>query len=607
MGNNQRTLTYQQPTPLPLPDGTVVTQGELKPVWQYIEKELGFDINDVAVQDQKTLQMIDIAASTGFDQAVIFGGASNCTPTLMNYGTQGYLINILDYIDQMPNFKAFAEANPDILAAITAADGGVYHLPYAAEIDNYARVFVGRDAWVTSLLDSTSALENETTTLAVAYEGYWNRQSTNVVDLQNAAASGGKLTQATALRVLKDYIASTYPEYKNPSELYVGANAQYDIDELVALWRVMKLSPRTLSKVSTGSVVEDAIISPFFTRYSRYREDALRLLNYFEGERVHSGDSFQARLYADDEGMHYSYAEESFLAKAENLRNLYSEGLIHSEFSDLTLKDNFRTKMAFSDDVEGQRQFGFMTYDWIASTTKGSEKMQVILPPLTTLPKAGINDFVHYVENTRAIKSEGWSISAKASPEELKSALTLFDYFYSPEGNELNNYSLPSCIEEDETYLGPDGATYPKLNEWIFENANTYKNGDTASFARDFLGALLPIGYQKEIGMEYQTTSESGFEGWALYNNANVLMPSYDSTGYMKLMPPSIPLTEQEIARIGQTSIGSDSESGDLFLYIISDPSGPATPEALREKYEAMGLKNYLNIYNGAYNRMMGK
>ncbi len=162
----------------------------------------------------------------------------------------------------MPDLKAYLEANPNVAKAITAYDGGIYHLPYVAEMDNFARGFEGRKDWIEALLDSEDALEAETHTLTVAYEGYWDRNATNVVDLQNEAADNGVLNQEAALTVLKDYIAATYPDLAKPSDLYVGAGAQYDIDELVALWRVVELSPNTLSKVTTGSVVKDAQITP---------------------------------------------------------------------------------------------------------------------------------------------------------------------------------------------------------------------------------------------------------------------------------------------------------------------------------------------------------
>lgn len=45
------------------------------------------------------------------------------------YGEAGYIVNIMDYIDIMPNFKAAIEANPDMLDAVQNEDGSVYMFP----------------------------------------------------------------------------------------------------------------------------------------------------------------------------------------------------------------------------------------------------------------------------------------------------------------------------------------------------------------------------------------------------------------------------------------------------------------------------------------------
>lgn len=607
MGNNARTMTYQKPNPLVLPDGSVVTQGDLKPTWQHIENSLGIDIVDVAVQDQKAAEMVDIAAATGFDQATIFGGNS-IAEDLMNYGSLGYLINFKDYMDDLPDVRAYLEANPNVAKAITAFDGGIYHLPYVAEIDNYARVFAGRPAWITALLDSDAALEPETDALTVAYDGYWSRNSTNVIELQNAAARGGILDQATALRVLRDYIADTYPNLAKPSDLYLGGGSFYDIDELIALWRVVELSPNTLSKVSTGSVVADAEISPFFVRRSSYREDTLKLLNYMGGTRVHASDSYRARLFADNNGMvGYSYAEEPFLEKLEYIKDWYEEGLIHSEFADLSVKDEHRKGMYFSDNVEGQRQFGFMTYDWIASTTGGSNSIEGILPPVTTIPEAGINEFVHYIENTRAIKPDGWSISANADEASRNAALKLFNYMFSEEGDKVQVYSIPDVRVEGETFSGPDGTAYPKFDQWIFDAAGEYKNGDVSGFLRDFMGSLLPLGYQKNIGFELQYTSANGLKAWDTYTEADVLTPSYSSENiYLRMMPPVFSLTEQDLAKIGTTAVGEE-QAESIFTYIIGGDAAVASAAEIGKAYADAGIDTYLEVYQVAYDRILAE
>ncbi len=603
LGNNARTITYNQSTPLELPDGNVVVQGDLKPTWQYIEQQLGIKLVDVTVQDQSASEMIDMSAATGFSNATVYGGNS-IAEKLMNYGAIGLFVNLNDYLDQMPYFKSYLEEHPGIANVITAYDGGIYHIPYVAEIGNIARIFHGRESWFYALLDGDMAsMEPETAQLDINYEGYWDRHDSNVITLQNAAAVNGKLTRNVALETLLIYIEDTYPNLGKPSDLFLGENAQYDIDELVALLRVVKLSPNTLSKLTTGKVVDGAIITPYFVRLSRYREDLMRLANYFGGQRVYGSDSYLARLYLDENGeLQYSYAEDGFLEALEYMKDMYAEGLISSEFADLSNRDDFRKELYSKDSIEGHRLFGFMTNDWIASTTASNADVVGMLPPLTTV--AGSDEMVHYVENTRVIKPDGWSISKAASDNELSSALKLFDYMFSPEGNQVQNYGIPENLVEDEKFTAADGTEYPKFNEWIFDKAAELKNNDISGFLRDFMGSQIPIGYQKEIGFELQYTLNNGLDAWKLYSNSEVLTSSYDAENpYFKLIPPVFSLNDQDLAKLGTVAIG-ENLTDQLFLYIIGASGSAASTDELKRIYEESGIDKYLEIYRNAYKRM---
>jgi len=601
LGNNQRTITYQQATPLELIDGTVISQGMLKPTWQYYQDQLGIELNDVTIQDQSAGEMIDIAAATGFDNAVVYGG-NGIAEDFMNFGAQGYFVRLNDYLDQMPNFAAYLEASPNIATAVTAYDGGIYHVPYAAEIGNYARIFDGRETWVLALLNSDEALEEETHTLTPAYEGYWDRNATNVVDLQNEAA-GGTLTRDVALQVLLDYISATYPDLENPSDLYLGETAVYDIDELVALWRVVELSPNTLSKVITGAVVPDTEISPFFVRQSSYREDVLRLITYFGGQRVHGSDSYAARFYLDADGvLQYSYAEDGFMEGVDYLADIFSEGLIHSEFADLSVSDRFRNPLYTFDEVEGHRQFGFMTFDWIASTTASNPDVVGMLPPMTTVGDS--DEFIHFIENTRVIKPDGWAISTASSPEEINAALALFDYLYSEEGHITQNYGPPLGLEEGEVFVAPDGTEYPAFAQWMIDVSCELKNCDMSGFLRDFVGSLIPIGYQKEIGFELQYTQNRGWDAWALYTNVAVITTSYEATNPLfRLVPPVFSLTDRDLARVSQLAI-TEEQIDQIFLYIVGAESAVDSVEDLQTIYLEAGIEEYLDVYRSAYARV---
>ena len=69
-------MTYNQESPLTLPDDTVISAGMLKPLWNYVEKELNSKFVDVTVQDIKATDMIQTESTSNFTGANIFGGNS---------------------------------------------------------------------------------------------------------------------------------------------------------------------------------------------------------------------------------------------------------------------------------------------------------------------------------------------------------------------------------------------------------------------------------------------------------------------------------------------------------------------------------------------------
>jgi hypothetical protein len=456
-----RFFKYTHSTPLTMPDGTVIKTGDLKPFWQWVEAKLGIELEDVTTQARSN-EIIQTQSATGFKDANIYGGNS-IAEDLINYGTQGYFLDLGQFVNDeyMPNFKRYLERNGSIRNAITAYDGGIYFLPYIAEIGYIARAFLCRQSWVSALLDGRINPERETASLSTAYPGYWKgdnmRHGSNVIVLQNAAAQNGVLNFNTARMALIGYINNTYPHLEKPSDLYLGSAAQYDIDELVALWRVIRLAPNTLSKLVTGAVVPGADIVPYFFRQTSYRDDLLRLANYFDGQRVFGSDSYEAKFYLDKNGvLQYSYSEDNLLDNIlPLLKALYNEGLIAPDFATLSLRDNFRNIYFGGDLRAGHNKFGFMTFDFIPSTTAvslGSGRLQTdvegILPPVTRIP--GVADgFVHFVENTRVIKNDGWAISSVTGGEKLRQCLKLFDFMFSEEGSTAQNFGMPDMIDTE--------------------------------------------------------------------------------------------------------------------------------------------------------------
>jgi len=631
-GNKSRTMTYNQNTPLTLSDGSVVTAGMLKPMWSFVEKQTNSKFTDVTVQDATASDMIKTESTSNFSGANIYGGNS-ISSDLMNYGAQGKFVDLKELMNQgyMPNFKKYLDSNPNVRKYITAYDGGIYYVPYIAEIGNMARAFNIRDSWVTKLLDVENASYN-TVDFKTYYKGYFigsnartgsnggsvtpqegvtitKKTNENIIELQNALPVKNGETLA---KTLIDYINRNY-SYDQPSQLYLGEKAAYDIDELVALFRCIKANGSYLTDGATSEVW------PFFTRQSNYREDLLRLATYFDGYRVHGSDSYESRWSIDKDGMiQYTYSTEEMYDLLSRFSDWNAEGLLYSDFFDISNKANHRTALWGTDTAENPR-FGFMTYDWIASSTSDglNKDINVILPPVA--PVNGV--WQYYMDNSRVIKSDGWAISvAGSTQDQIIRASAVFDYFFSDAGRLLQNYGLPQDLASDDGYLGPDGKNWPEYTSWVPEAATKFAKGDLSTFLRDWIGCQMPIGYQKEIGFEYQYTSQRGFNGWKLLTGSTVNVPSYAGTGiegdnpnYYKLLPPSYSLTQRQSEIIMDSTSLDTTDLVEVLFNIIryktlgNAPSGAfvaADYDAYLKYFKDHGLDKYVQMYQSAYENM---
>ncbi|MDE5715700.1 MAG: hypothetical protein K2I42_06155 [Anaeroplasmataceae bacterium] len=611
-GNALKTLTYNTGTPITLPDGSIYTNGQIKPVWNYIGNHLNVSIKDVTVQGQTAENMIQIAASTNFVDADIFGG--NVAETFMEYGARGKLVNLLDYKDQLPDFMKYLEEYPLIKQQLTAYDGGIYNVPYIAELDEFSKVFYGRENWVEALLDTDNILA-ETETLDVSYNGYWKgskaRSKTNVIELQNQAATLGKLTGSVARQQLISYIDSTYPNLEKRSDLYLNDTANYDIDELVALWRVMRLHPKTLFKLTTGQTGTCEIV-PFYFRTKNQRAEIFKLINYFGGTRVYGTNTYTGLWFVDESNtLQYSFYQDEVYEGIDYLKQIFSEGLINSDYDDTNNSADFRSIFYSSDlsvnssGVSTVKQLGFMTFDFIPSTAASSPTgvVKAMLPPVTTLEGMHDNQFYHYIEIPRTVMIDGWAISKNTTGKALEKALELFNFFFTSYGSDIQNFGIPGVMADFENlYTLPSGDKVPTLSKWIVEQSNIYTNGDVATFGQQFMGIRMAIGYKADIGFEYQNMTKEAQEGYKLYENG-VLTLGYNKTSkLLELSAPCYSLTKQEAARLSTLSIGDDQMSM-IYLYIRSDKNAVKSVAEIKKSYENADIAEYIEIYQAAYNR----
>ena len=120
-----------------LADGKTYHSGELKPTWVAVQDILGIVIED-KYQGNTAANEFDYWKEQ-LDQVDVLSGTA---AKLSENGEAGLLVNIADYLDQMPNFKAYLEANPIVRLSITGnvENGAIYFSPYFDGVNDIERM-----------------------------------------------------------------------------------------------------------------------------------------------------------------------------------------------------------------------------------------------------------------------------------------------------------------------------------------------------------------------------------------------------------------------------------------------------------------------------------
>lgn len=95
------------------------------PVWKLIEEKTGVSFN-VQVPSGKIEDSLSLAVASGTMPDIMYSLDKKLAD---KYGQQGALVNILDYVNDMPNFKKWMEKYPNETKYSLAADGKMYMFP----------------------------------------------------------------------------------------------------------------------------------------------------------------------------------------------------------------------------------------------------------------------------------------------------------------------------------------------------------------------------------------------------------------------------------------------------------------------------------------------
>ena len=642
---------------LTLSNGATYRTGDLKPTWAELEERLGIEFTDLFTGAGSATKEFNVWAEKLNEVDMVAGSATQLTEN----GVAGKLVNLADYLDYMPNFRAYLEANPIVRLSITGdtQTGAIYFSPYFDGVNDIERMPLMRTDWVEKLLNGEGdfTAEQSKNLAAAVYTPYMptsgsvtvdavNKEGTaviqltknydaagNIVKVMNDALAAGTVTGVQAVNMLRDYIDTAYNGYygNNRADLFIGQNAAWDADELVALLRCVVANSYTLNGTDT--------VHGLFARNTdeqKRKIDMFRFAGTLFG--VRGLESRSDYLYVGTDGqLHDARQEEATYVALERFNAMTKEGLVSSAF--VNSEDN-ETKYFLQDDL------GFMHYDYNQTQTlyngtkdlfsEGEKYMAVMIPVARWYDGTNANGvYMRFTESWRSVKTDGWALSKAGIGDDqnkLHAALKLIDYAYSEAGQILMSYGPDEFIKtnEDGSYVtfNFNGKQMPVIADSTYEELWDLAGGNYTNYARYFLGSTLS--FVKSQAFEYQCTHAVGKEGAGHLSVAiglgtikHVELALTENPWYTSV-PTVIPYTAEETASIKELSeltgdtgkFAQTNKNINIFVDLISfgygaAPEGktnnvPATSAAAVAKWaQDNGGKAYIATANDAYARLV--
>ena len=629
-----------------LADGVTYHSGDFKPTWVAVQDLLKISIED-KYQGNGASKEFDYWKEQ-LDQVDMVAGTA---AKLSENGEAGLLVNIGEYLDQMPNFKAYLDANPIVRLSITGnvENGAIYFSPYFDGVNDIEKMPLMRTDWVQKLLNGEGEFTAESVkvTNKKAYTPYMPTSGKvevevvkadgsgvetitkdydaygNIIDKMNAAMDNS-LSGDQLVNMLREYIDKTYNGYYGTerADLFIGQNAAWDADELVALLRCVVNNPNTLN----GTDNIEGLFSREENNTAR-RADIFRFGGTLFG--VRGLESRQDYLYIGTDNMLHDARQE--VATYEALGRLHAmveEGLISTAYVN---GQEVKTENYLEQDL------GFMHYDYnqtqtVYNATKldnaaGEKYMAVMIPVARWYD--GSNEegvYMRFTESWRSVKTDGWGISVAGvgdNTDKLNAALALIDYAYSPEGVIRMSYGPDEFIKkkDDGSYetFTFNGQEMPVIADATWEELWSLGKGNYTNYARQYLGSTLS--FMKSQAFEYQCTCDAGKEGAGKISKAialgtikhPLLEIDVEDPWYISV-PTVLPTTKEENAELGGfTDLNSKFQAGkdqeNILVDIIAkgftvEGMGNAEEAAAFVTDNMMGGQ-YLTIKEGAWEELL--
>ena len=529
-----------------LADGKEYRVGDLKPTWAELSDRLNIDFVDLWTGAGSAEKEFKVWQEKLGEVDMVSGSVS----ILNENGVAGKLVNIAEYLDHMPNFKAYLDANPIVRLSITGdtETGAIYFSPYFDGVNDIERMPLMRTDWVEKLLNGEGdfAAAASKNLAAAEYEPYMptsgkvtvdavNKEGTaviqltkdydkagNIIKVMNDALAAGTVTGVEAVNMLRDYIDAAYNGYygTNRADLFIGQNAAWDADELVALLRCVVANPQTLNGTDT--------VQGLFSREdsnNQRKVDVFRFAGTLFG--VRGLESRQDYLYVGNDGLlHDARQEEATYVAIERMNDMVKEGLISSSFVN---------NQAESSTTMLEKDLGFMHYDYNQTQTifnetklQDGEKYMAVMVPVARWNDGTGETYMRFTESWRSVKTDGWAISLAGvgdDTDKLHAALAIIDYAYSKEGQILMSYGPDEFIAKNADgslkMFNFNGQEWPVISDATYKELWDRENGNYTNYARHYIGSTLS--FAKSQSFEYQCTHVVGKEGAGYISTAIAL------------------------------------------------------------------------------------
>ncbi|MDR3021400.1 MAG: hypothetical protein LBU60_01795 [Clostridiales bacterium] len=503
----------------------------IKPVWEDVEYFLNAKVTDMSGDSAKnvTEQWNELSQKLNTVDVI------NASPANIIANKNNFL-NLAEHLDKMPNFRKFLNENKFVQEQISGPNGEIYYTPYFDGKNELDRMFQLRADWVVDLLDGGTvdsdfagndskhaftqtsftaflpeSIDRELT--ITKFDGSNTEkvkvnQTKNIITMQNEliASSDADAQGLGLVNQFKKYIDQTYLKPNGStsyydadqrSDLFIGANAAYNADELVALMRIVRANTGYLLRTKNGvsgrrsglpSSWATAPIVPFFSRSSSND----RSLDMFRFATIWGARGLESRdpgYFWDNEGkLKDGRIDPNTLNALLRMNQLYSEGLILNEYNRSDTMNWATNGLSIGGIADEHRarlfsnNLGFMTYDfsqttlvfnddsidanWAAKKIDGFE-IRPVIPPFTSWDNAGnvsvadmgephvgtnltstqVNaerGLTRFTDSWRGVKNDAaWAIvkqgNSAVSATQLR-AIQLFDFMFSDRGVQLMSF-----------------------------------------------------------------------------------------------------------------------------------------------------------------------